>query len=125
MPNYYFLNVPTRIANVSRVDFKTGDTSPSRVVQLVDGRGMPVPLPDPATVRCIWREPGGDVVRFARAAVILSRELGIVCCHLQAGDTASAGVLWEEWEVTLEPGGGVLTFPSDGYVTVQVKAGLG
>ena len=64
--------------------------------------------------------------KVAAAAIIDDPVLypGAVHYEWGTGDTDTAGTYSAEWEVTYS-GGGVATFPDDGYLTVNVVADLG
>ena len=65
--------------------------------------------------------PESDVVATPvnGIAVVADAASGKVQYVWQSGDTAVAGAYVAEWEVTLQ-GGGVETFPSEGYIDVLV-----
>lgn len=103
---------------MDRLVIKRGDTLPALRVVLSDG-ATPVDLTG-ATVRVILTRSNGTVVVVDRAPATATAE-GVVTMPWQPGDTATAGQLRGEIEVTF-PDGKKQTWPSTGQFTVEVAA---
>jgi hypothetical protein len=75
-----------------------------------------------ATVKFIMKLPAG-AVKVNAVAVVVTPASGIVRYDWLAIDTDVAGTYDAEWEVTFT-GGKKQTFPTDGYLSVNVVADL-
>jgi hypothetical protein len=96
---------------------KQGDTLPAVVARLVDGAGDPVDLSG-GSVAFSMRRAGVTVVSLA-SALLLDPRSGLVSYPWGSGNTDGPGRYEAEFKATLG-GGGVRTFPSDGYMDVLV-----
>lgn len=101
---------------MSTFTIKRGDTLPKISAVLSDKDG-PVDLTG-ASVRLIV-PPIVDA-----SATIVDADAGSVEYQWQAGDTETRGVYKAEFQVTF-PSGDILTFPNDGFITVQIDSDLG
>lgn len=116
--------LPLGVGNLTPTQLKTGDTAPSRVVQLQDAQGRPFVLGSSATVayrlkRRASTDPDPDV---SGAATVVCRNPAIVRFDF-ADPLPVAGNYYEEWTVT--DGANVATFPGDGFVSVTITDTLG
>ncbi len=102
---------------------KRGNTSPSLRAILRDGAGVAVPLAGASIVFSMASQKG--VVAISRRAATRDDavDVGAVRLNWQAGDTTLAGVYNAEFEVTYA-GGGIETFPNEGYLVVRVSERL-
>lgn len=99
---------------------KRADREPAIECALTVG-GSPVDLSG-TIVRFIMREEGTSVAKVNAVATVTGS--GTVMYAWGATDTDKAGLFRAEWEVTFA-GGLKRTFPSDGYLYVNVVADLG
>lgn len=99
---------------------KAGDTQASILTTLTDGR-TPLSLVG-ATVQFRMAPYGGNVLRFTRNAVIVDPVSRTVRYDWQAGDTNTPGIYQGEFVVT--NAGQVMTYPADGYYTIEVSVPL-
>jgi hypothetical protein len=97
---------------------KENDTVPSIRATLQNGSGNAVDLID-ATVRFHMRAIGGNSAAVDAAATVVNAASGLVQYDWEAADTADVGSFQAEFEVTYSDGT-VETFPSDGYIRVEI-----
>lgn len=97
---------------------KENDTTPSIRATLQNGSGDPVDLLD-ATVRFHMRAIGSTTATIDANATVMNASGGIVQYNWQAGDTADVGSYQAEFEVSYS-NGTVETFPSSGYIRVEI-----
>lgn len=100
---------------------KLGDTLPAITATLTGGTGAAQDLAG-ATVRIAFRAVGGlGAPALVGDVTIVSATAGTVSYTFPVGATAALGVgiFQFEFEVALS-GGGVATFPSDGYHTLRI-----
>ena len=97
---------------------KQDDTTPSLRADLKNGSGDSVDLLD-ATVRFHMREIGSTNIVIDADATVISEAGGTVQYDWVAGDTADVGAYQAEFEVTY-PDGTIETFPSAGYIRVEI-----
>ena len=97
---------------------KENDTVPSIRATLQNGSGTAVDLVN-ATVRFHMRAIGSTTATIDASASIISEAGGVVQYNWQAGDTADVGSYQAEFEVTY-PDSTVETFPSSGYIRVEI-----
>jgi len=100
---------------------KTGDTSPALRVALKYDDCKAVNTTD-ATVTFRMREYGGTVPVIDSAGVIVTIG-GVVEYRWAEGDTDASGSYEAEFEVTYADGT-VETFPSSGYIPVEVTEAI-
>ena len=110
------------IRRTTKTLIKQGDTYPPLRAVLMDDE-TPVALADIASVQILARRGAGRG-RGPQAVVIdapcsLGESPGEVVYDWQPGDTDEAGQLQVEFRVTWAEGG-VQTFPSQGYLIVEV-----
>jgi len=96
---------------------KQNDTSPSLEATLSDANLVPVNL-TAATVMLHMKAIGGDVV-LDEQMTITDAEGGVVQYDWQAGDTATVGTYYVEFEVTYADAS-IETFPNTGSLVVSV-----
>ena len=102
------------------VTIKKGDTDRFFADQLrVDG--TPTDLTG-ATVKFLLKPATGGAAKVNASASIVTAAEGRVKYAPQPADVDTAGVFNQEWEVTIA--GKVLTYPTDGYNTVNIVADL-
>lgn len=107
---------------------KRGDTLPYLVATLSDDSG-PVDLTG-ATVKFVLRQSrtrcatGEPALLLKKDAVVADPASGVVRYEWASGDTDTAGQFDGEFEVTF-PSGGRWTFPSSGYIPVNIGVDLG
>ncbi len=105
---------------------KRGDLLPALTATLTDtptgGVTTPVNLTTATSIRVIGRRAGAVTNLFDRAATGTSG--GVVTMQWQAADTAVAGRIWVELEVTW-PGAKPQTFPVRGQLPVDVYDDFG
>lgn len=99
---------------------KRGDTLPPLVATLTDG-GTIVDLTTATAVRVLLRR--GSTVVINRNITGAGPD-GVVTMPWQAGDTATAGVLTGEIEVTW-PSSRVQTFPAEHTFRVEIEPDIG
>lgn len=97
---------------------KKNDTSPSLLATLQDGNGAAIDLTG-ASVRFLMRQIGSSAVKVDAAMTVTDASAGSVRYDWQAGDTDTSGSYQVEFEVTYA-GGGIETFPNDGYQRVVI-----
>jgi hypothetical protein len=100
---------------------KQGDTSPALRVALKYDDCKAVNTTD-ATVMFHMREYGGTTPVISAAGVVVSIG-GIVEYRWAGGDTDALGSYEAEFEITYADGT-VETFPSNGYIPVQVNEAI-
>lgn len=105
---------------------KTDDTEPNLSVDLVKNNGVPQVLTG-YEVNFQMREAGGDTLvvddNTTGNVSITDADLGKVLYDWQPADTGTSGTY--ECEFTIDDGSGsVLTFPNQGFFTVQIEEGL-
>lgn len=97
---------------------KENDTTPSIRATLQNGSGDAVDLVD-ATVRFHMRAIGSTTATIDADATVINVGGGIVQYDWQVGDTADVGSYQAEFEVSYS-NGTVETFPSSGYIRVEI-----
>lgn len=97
---------------------KENDTVPSIRATLQNGSGNSVDLIN-ATVRFHMRAIGSTTAIVDASAAIINDAGGIVQYNWDAADTAEVGSFQAEFEVTY-PDGTIETFPSSGYIRVEI-----
>lgn len=97
---------------------KENDTVPSIRATLQNGSGNAVDLID-ASVRFHMRAISGGSATVDAAATIVNAANGLVQYNWSAADTAEVGSFQAEFEVTYSDGT-VETFPSNGYIRVEI-----
>lgn len=98
---------------------KQNDDTPTLDVALQDDRGRPTDIAS-ATIVFHMRNAADDTVKINGGTVtILSATRGEVRYSWSAANTDTAGNFEAEFQVTFS-GGGVETFPNDGYITVII-----
>lgn len=102
-----------------RLEMKRGDTLPALRATLTDD-GAPVDLTAATTIRVLLRRGSTLVIN----RVVTGTDQGVVTMPWQTGDTAIAGILRGEVEVTW-PDGKVQTWPPTDTFTVEISADLG
>lgn len=108
---------------MSTFTIKKNDTSPDLQATLTDADGAAVNLTG-ATVRFHMRLPGASSAKVDAAGSIVGTATdGVAKYSWSAGDTDTAGVYEAEFEITYS-GGGIETFPSGGYILVNVLEDL-
>jgi|SRR5690349_7148688 len=98
---------------------KQHDTAPPLQVECTDA-GTPVDLTGASSVKVVGSRDGQAVF----SEVTTGDAQGVVTRPWADGDTDTTGILLVEVEVTW-PGGGVETFPPNGYLTVLITPDLG
>lgn len=116
----------TRV-NVSDGDeLKTGDTEPNLTAELVKNNNVPQTLTG-YEVHFRMREAGGDELTVddntTGNVTITDADLGKVAYDWQPTDTATPGTYECEFEID-DGSGSVITFPNQGFFTVQIQEGL-
>jgi hypothetical protein len=105
---------------------KKGDTLPTINATLTTGPSAQsqsaVNLTSASVVLVLKATGGGSALR--KTASIVSAVAGTVKYDWVGGDTATAGTYNAEWEVTFS-GGGIQTFPNDGYFQITIADDLG
>jgi len=97
---------------------KSGDQAPGIGCYLRYADGTAQDLTS-CSVRFLMRLSGSTTPKVAAAATIVTPLTGEVLYNWAAGDTDTPGTYEAEWEVTLADSRTV-TFPNDGYLTVEV-----
>jgi len=100
---------------------KQNDTSPSLEATLSDVNLVPVNI-TAAVVMLHMKAIGGAVV-LTRQMTITDAENGVVQYDWQAGDTATVGTYYVEFEVTYSDGN-VETFPNTGSLPLVITREL-
>jgi len=105
---------------------KTEDTEPNLSVALVKNNGVPIDLSS-YEVSFQMREAGDDTLVVDDDTTgnvsITDSDLGKVEYDWQPGDTATAAT--HECEFTIDDSSGsVISFPNQGFFTVQIEEGL-
>ena len=100
---------------------KQNDTSPSLEATLSDANLVPVDLAG-ATVMLHMKAIGGDVV-LDEQMTVTDAEGGVVQYDWQAGDTATVGTYYVEFEVTYSDAS-VETFPNTGSLPLVITREL-
>ena len=100
---------------------KQNDTSPSLEATLSDANLVPVNITY-ATVMLHMKAISGAVV-LTRQMTITDAENGVVQYDWQAGDTATVGTYYVEFEVTYSDGN-VETFPNTGSLPLVITREL-
>lgn len=109
---------------MSRLTMKRGDTRPILIVALTDAEDTPVDVTG-ATLRFLMREQAAPAtVVLNTTATTPNAASGILHYVWVAGDTATIGRFYGEFEVTFADGT-VLTAPTDDYLRIIVKDDLG
>ncbi len=101
------------------ITIKRGDTVPDLSITVTDN-GTIVDLTTATTVKVIGTINGSLI--FSR--VVTGTALGVVTMPWQPADTATAGMLEIEVEVTWPGTGKIQTFPADGVLRVNVEQDL-
>lgn len=113
------------VNKTNHFEIKQGDTSPQLETQLIDGDGVLLDLTDAISVTLSMtgcQHPRTQVLVNA-AAEFTADATGTVWYEWQAANTAVVGKYDIEWTVNF-PLGGVMTFPSKGFDTVEVTRSL-
>lgn len=97
---------------------KENDTVPSIRATLLNGSGDVIDLIN-ATVNFHMRAIGGSSVIVDSAAIVVNAAGGLVQYDWDAADTADIGSYQAEFEVTYSDGT-IETFPSAGYIRVEI-----
>lgn len=98
---------------------KQNDTSPTIQATLKDAAGVVVPVTG-ATIVFNMRPRGSTDPTISRGAgTVVDGAGGVVAYPWQDGDTAITGTYDAEFEVTYS-GGGIETFPNDGWIGVKI-----
>ena len=97
---------------------KQNDTRPIISATLIDGDGSIANL-DGASVVFKMRKVGATVSTVDAAATIADAENGKVTYAWTALNTATVGDYEAEFEVTYA-GGGIQTFPNNGYIEIEI-----
>ena len=116
----------TRVNVTDGSRLKTGDTENDLLVELVKNNGVPKVLSG-YEVTFQMREAGGDTLVVdddtSGNVTIEESDLGQVSYDWQPGDTGTSGTY--ECEFTIDDNNGsILTFPNQGFFTVQIEEGL-
>lgn len=98
---------------------KRGDTEPALAATLEDDEGNPVDLTNVNGVDFHMKDPRESGTKVDAAATVTDGANGVVEYRWASGDTDTPGEYDAEFEVTYS-GGGVETFPNDGFLTVKV-----
>lgn len=98
---------------------KAGDISPALRTNLLDGFGDRVNLTN-ATARFHMRELKTKTTVLDALATVADDRLGVVQYNWKPGETSTPGIYQAEFEITY-PDGSQETFPSDGYIDVEIK----
>lgn len=112
----------TERVGLAAADFviKQDSTLPEIRATLLDANDDPIDLTD-ATVRFHMKDTHGDIIVDA-PATILAPLLGRVEYAWVAADTAEAGWMAIEWEITIDVTLDVTIVPSLGYDKVHITA---
>lgn len=102
------------------ITIKKNDTRDAIKATLSNESG-PVNLTD-ATVRFLMSKRG--TIKVDRQAQIQDASAGIVWAIFETGDTDETGLFQAEFEVSFSDGR-IGTFPSDGYILIQIINDLG
>lgn len=104
---------------MTALEMKQHDLLPAVTITLTDG-ATPVDLTGAASIKVIAARYG--VPAFTRA--VTGSDVGVIVMPWQVGDTAVAGSIDLEVEVTW-PGAKPQTFPARGYLRVEILPDLG
>lgn len=77
-----------------------------------------------ATVKFIMQPTNDETDTVNASAAVEDAPNGVVSYSWQAGDTATEGIYYAEFEVT-HSGGGIETFPRESPLSIRVRAELG
>ena len=103
---------------------KVGDTRPELAITITDeATGSAFNLTGATATFTMKPEKGGTVKVNAAAATIYDAANGKVKYTWQTADVDTAGRFIAEFEITLS-GGGIVTFPQDGYIEVNIIEAL-
>ena len=97
---------------------KQNDTSPAMLATLKDADDNPVDLTG-ASIRFHMRKVGSTTVKVDADATIVDDDGGQVRYTWVAADTDTVGAYQAEFEVTFT-GGGIETFPNNGFILVEI-----
>ena len=101
-------------------NLKKGDTRPELAITITDeATGSALNLTGASAKFSMKPEKGGTVKVNAAAANIYDAGNGKVKYTWQAADVNTPGRFLAEFEITLS-GGGIVTFPQDGYIEVNI-----
>lgn len=103
---------------------KRGDLEPPLAVVLRDGAGNPVDLGLALAVRVIVSRRGTTLVNGPAVISNQAATPGMVSRAWQSGETSTSGAYIAEFEV-MWPGNRPQTFPTKGYVQVNIVNDLG
>lgn len=101
---------------------KQGDTLPALLDTLTYTDGTAADLTG-ATVTFVMRSLTAVGPATNAAATILAPTLGTISYTFTAQDTANAGMFMANWVVTF-PGGSMGTWPTDGYIEINIEENL-
>ena len=101
---------------------KQGDTLPVLADTLTYSNGTAVSLAG-ASVNFVMRALSANTTTTNAAAVVTNSATGQVSYTFTAVDSATAGSYMANWFVTF-PGGATMTFPTDGYIEINVEENL-
>lgn len=101
---------------------RQGDTTPALTTVVTDQNGMNLDLTG-ATCTLVMRELYSSAPVVNAEMTIAGPTYGGVSYNWSSTDTATAGRYMAEIHVLL-PGGGTYTYPSDGYLAVEVEENL-
>lgn len=105
---------------------KKGDTAPPIAVQILkESDNLPLDISSSSVTFSMYRTVDSSTLKVpASAGSIVSGPLGQVQYSWAAGDTDTPGKYDAEFTVTL-PSGKIATFPSEGYILVEVLDKVG
>lgn len=112
-------------ASATEFVIKQNDLEPPIVGTVTDPLGTPINLTG-ATNQVLILKPigGGAAQRLSTGTTILSAAGGRIKHAWVAGETATAGSFFAEWEVTW-PSSRVQTFPTEGTFSVVIEQDQG
>ncbi len=102
---------------------KTNDTSPKLGVTIKDVDGNAVDITGNNGVRFHMKAYGSNTLTVDAAALVTDATNGAISYEWVAGDTATAGTYYGEFEVTYADDR-VETFPNKGYFTIIIQEDL-
>lgn len=108
--------------SLAEVIVKRNDLQPIVTGTLTDSTGA-VPNLTGASVKFVMRDQTATTAKVNHAATITNVSTGAVSYSWLAGDTDTAGYYVAEWVVTFSDGSSA-TFPTDGFITVQIAEDL-